>query len=381
MGVNKLETVRKEIAPASSNDYNYADLTGKKFAVDSLTKLYEIIIAIRGNHNGNDLLTSDGRVVSHIIGVLTKVFRLIENNIDTCWVFDGDQPDIKKSAIEERRRIRLQAEEKLCQIDSLTAEERIKLRKKTVCITPEIIADTKRLLTLIGIPIVQSIGEAEAQCAALVIGNKVDGVLTEDTDALVFGANILYKLVPSPTNKAKKMIREIRLPDFLKTSNLTHDQFIEFCILLGTDYNPGVKGFGPITLYNEFLNHRSIKKFIEHVDNLNKKLKEDNKPVRIYIPEEIRNNSDIIIKYYKEAIVIDPDYISVNWNKPDFEGLRKFLCVEFELNDDRINKKIDRLKQLWERREAHQNKIHHGGCSISLSNYTMFQHLEINVSA
>lgn len=53
--------------------------------------------------------------------------------------------------------------------------------------------EAKKLLQLMGIPIVQAPCEAEAQCAALVRHGKAFATATEDMDALTFGSNILLR--------------------------------------------------------------------------------------------------------------------------------------------------------------------------------------------
>lgn len=44
------------------------------------------------------------------------------------------------------------------------------------------------MLRLMGVPVIQAPGEAEAQCSYMNKNGKVDAVCTEDTDCLVFGA-------------------------------------------------------------------------------------------------------------------------------------------------------------------------------------------------
>ena len=53
--------------------------------------------------------------------------------------------------------------------------------------------DLKRVLKLMGIPYVNAPFEAESQCAYLELMGLVDGVITEDSDALLFGSKKVYR--------------------------------------------------------------------------------------------------------------------------------------------------------------------------------------------
>lgn len=61
------------------------------------------------------------------------------------------------------------------------------------------------MLTLMGVPVIQAPGEAEAQCSYLNKIGKVDAVCTEDTDSLVFGTQLLLREL----NNKKEPIVEI----------------------------------------------------------------------------------------------------------------------------------------------------------------------------
>ena len=52
---------------------------------------------------------------------------------------------------------------------------------------------TQELFTLFGLPYLVAPGEAEAQCAYLETSGQVEGVLTDDNDALLFGAQAVYR--------------------------------------------------------------------------------------------------------------------------------------------------------------------------------------------
>ncbi len=46
---------------------------------------------------------------------------------------------------------------------------------------------------MFGLPHLVAPGEAEAQCAYMESSGQVEGVLTDDNDALLFGAHTLYR--------------------------------------------------------------------------------------------------------------------------------------------------------------------------------------------
>lgn len=57
----------------------------------------------------------------------------------------------------------------------------------------QMIDDAKKMLTLMGIPVIEASEEAEAQCCELVLKGNADAVASEDMDCLTFGAGILLR--------------------------------------------------------------------------------------------------------------------------------------------------------------------------------------------
>jgi flap endonuclease-1 len=68
------------------------------------------------------------------------------------------------------------------------------------------------MLKLMGMPIIEAPGEAEATCATLCKAGKVFASATEDLDALTFGTKILLR----GFNSKKEPITEINHDEMMK---------------------------------------------------------------------------------------------------------------------------------------------------------------------
>merc|ERR1711972_1194234 len=214
----------------------------------------------------NNLTNEAGEVTSHIIGMLTRTIRLMENGIKPVYVFDGKPPELKLAELAERRQKRDDATANLqTAMESGDQEQILKATKGTVRVTKEQNEQTKQLLRLMGIPVVDAPSEAEATCAALCRDGKVYAAATEDADCLTFGTKVLVRNLMAAESQ-KKQILEVSLERVLEQLNITMDQFIDFCILSGCDYCDTLKGVGPSTAMRMIVQHGSIEKVIENLD-------------------------------------------------------------------------------------------------------------------
>jgi len=105
-------------------------------------------------------------------------------------------------------------------------------------------------------------GEAEKYCAKLAREKLVDFVVTEDLDTLCFGSPNLVRGITTDSPKV------IYLENLLACMSLTYDEFVDFCILSGSDFTISPKGFGPATAMKEFL---KSEKMLDKVNYLAKK--------------------------------------------------------------------------------------------------------------
>jgi len=104
------------------------------------------------------------------------------------------------------------------------------------------IKEAKHLGMALGIPCLDGVEEAEAQCALLNFASLCDGCFTSDSDSFLFGARTVYRDV---------FIGEggyvicYEMEDIEKKLGFGRNSLISLAVLLGSDYSNGVLGFGP----------------------------------------------------------------------------------------------------------------------------------------
>ena len=356
MGVNSLGKLLKTVLGKDSKAIIERDLgsySGQVVAIDASLQLYRFVLAIRNSNGGHDMRTISGKLTSHIFGIKCKAIQLLRNGILPIFVFDGVPPSIKQKTLQDRKKVKIKARNKLQDGQYETETEKIKLVKRTFFITEQHIKELQKMLDLMGLPYIQAVGEAESQCAALdmIPHVNVNGVVTEDWDALLFGCK---KMLRNFSNKGK--VSEVNLDAILEELELTHEQFIELCIILGTDYCSGIKGIGPVQAYNTYKKFGNMDGFLKHVRDM-KGRGSDNMYSRCTIPKEfeepvlfegsIWKRWEVVKEYYLNAYVKDPFKIDLNWKKPDINGFKHFMSVENEFEDSMISKDTDTILQLY----------------------------------
>ncbi|KAI5185810.1 flap endonuclease-1 [Nematocida homosporus] len=257
MGIHKLCEVIRERAPQAISQTQIGKYRGWKVAIDASMILYQSLVAIR---YGKDSLTNaQGETTAHIQGILYKTVNLLEKGVTPLFVFDGVAPDLKTELLDKRKERKVQAEKALQLAEDLQEIE--KLAKRTVRATKYHVDSAQELLRCLGVPYLVAPGEAEAYCSILNSTGIVDGVVTEDMDALAFGAKVLLRNF-LPALMKKGSIMEIKLDRVLADMKLDQDSFVDLCILLGCDYCKSPKGVGPKKAFELIRDFKSINNLI-----------------------------------------------------------------------------------------------------------------------
>jgi len=124
--------------------------------------------------------------------------------------------------------------------DHQMRDELNKQQRDMDTVTDEMKEEIMQLLQLFGIPYVEAPAEAEAQACTLEALGLVDGVVTEDSDAFVFGGKKVYKNIFDD----QKYVEAYFASDAEKDLGLSHNHLVALAMLLGGDYTEGVKGVG-----------------------------------------------------------------------------------------------------------------------------------------
>ena len=307
-------------------------LRGRSIAVDGNLELYQFLSVMR-TRDGRPLEDSKGRITSHLNGLAFRTTRLIgDYDIRPVFVFDGPPPELKRQEIQKRREAREKSQREyeaaIAAGDTATAWSKAVMTSR---LTRPMVEEAKTLLTLLGIPWVQAPSEGEAEAAFLARQGRVWAAGSKDYDSLLFGAPRLVRFLavasseflPS-TGRSRAVPPEVLdLEENLHHLGLTREQLIDVAILVGTDFDTGVKGIGPKTAVKRVREWGSL----------------DRAPaeVRSALPDRL----DEIRAFFLNPPIADA--VDVTARPLDGAGVLRFLCDERDFSPARVESVLGRL--------------------------------------
>ncbi|RNF26210.1 flap endonuclease-1 (FEN-1) [Trypanosoma conorhini] len=339
MGILGLSKLLYDRSPSAIREHELKSYFGRRIAIDASMTIYQFLIAMKGFQDGQgvELTNEAGEVTSHLNGLFTRTLRMVDEGLRPIYVFDGKPPTLKASELQERRQRAEEAQQMFETAKEEGNDELMeKMSKRTVRVSKDQMEEAKKLLHLMGIPVVQAPSEAEAQCAELVKKHKAWAVATEDMDALTFGAPVLLRHLTYSEAK-KRPIAEFHLDEVLSMTGLTMPQFIDLCILLGCDYVPKISGIGPQKAWEGIKKHGDIETLLQSLDAARHKVPDG------FHFEEAR-------QFFLAPEVTPGEEVEVQFREPDEEGLIKFLVEEKLFNRERVVKGIQRLRSALTRK-------------------------------
>lgn len=326
MGVNLKDIIH-------ADEIKIKDLSGKKIGIDAYNWTYQFLSTIR-LRTGELLKDSKGRVTSHLIGIFNRTINLLKDGIKPVYVWDGKPPEFKNKTLQAREKIKVRAEKafKLAKTD----EERRKYAQQTSRLTQDMIKDANEVLDVLGVPFILAPSEGEAQISYMVKKGDLWACASQDWDSLLFGSRFLIRNLSISGKKKipRTMIYKTINPELidldknLKRLGINRKQLIMIAMLIGTDYCPGVKGYGP----------KKSLEIVRKEKTLEKVMRQINWDFEVE-PREV-------LSWFLNPKTTDK--YKLEWKKPDYNAVLKLLVDEYEFNQDRVE---NQLKQILDNKK------------------------------
>jgi 5'-3' exonuclease len=285
MGIKSLHRLLEKYAPNCYRHVHLSQYAYKKIAIDISLYLYKYK-AIHGNR--------------WLECFLTLITCLRKWDVHCIFIYDGKAPVEKVEEQLRRRESRAKLNIKIQDIEKEIADfeetgtigtlieeihkkeggvvslfrknvpniniELVKtkveaMKNMMIHITPEDISLSKNLFDVLHIPYVEAPNEAERYAAQLCVDGKIDGVLSEDTDVLVYGTPIF--LTKIDTNN--ETVIEITHAVIREEMDMTTETFRDLCIMCSCDYNSNIPSIGPEKSYQLLREHHTIENVIDEL--------------------------------------------------------------------------------------------------------------------
>ncbi|CCL98226.1 uncharacterized protein FIBRA_00220 [Fibroporia radiculosa] len=205
--------------------------------------------------------------------------RLLQHyRIKPYIVFDGGPLPAKQGTESDRKKRR---DENLARANALAAQGKHGQAReyyvKCIDVTPQMAYQLIKALRAESVPYVVAPYEADAQLAYLERIGIVDGIITEDSDLLVFGCKkVLFKLDPTSAT-----IICVSRADFASVTSGSSGgisllgwsdvQFRSMAILSGCDYLPSIQGIGLKTAHSLLRKYKTVENVIRALNLEGKK--------------------------------------------------------------------------------------------------------------
>lgn len=337
----------KDIIPR--REIEISDLNGKTVCVDAFNMLYQFLSTIR-QPDGTPLMDNRKRVTSHLSGIFYRNVNLLNEGLKLVYVFDGKPPALKGKTHEIRGGNRDVARERYSeakQLEDIGAMRRYS--SQMIRLDDKMIEESKELLEAMGVAVVQAPGEGEAEAAYLTKINKdAYATVSQDYDCLLFGAPVLIRNLGLARKRktfsgwVEIMPEKIELEKVLNQLEINLDQLICLGILVGTDYNPkGIPGIGQKKALDIVKKYKQPVLIFESIEEQ-----------MMSLPEADWFDWKEIFELFHKPSVVKADF---KFGKVDEAKIKKILVENHDFSEDRVEKQLDKLRELKEKRK--QNSL------------------------
>ena len=306
---------------AAIEDVSFDSLSGSVVAVDAHNWLYRYLTTTVKFTADSVYTTADGEEVANLVGVVQGLPKFFEHDVTPVLVFDGGVTDLKSDEVERRREQREKAEQRRQEAEEAgDSVEAARLEARTQRLTDTIHETTRGLLDRLDVPYIEAPAEGEAQCAHMAAVGDADYAGSEDYDTMTFGAPLTLRQL---TSKGDPELMDLQKT--LDKHDITYEQLVDVALLMGTDFNEGVSGYGPKTAVKAIKEHGDIWGVMEADD--------------VYV-----ENADRIRELFFDPPVTDDYEIDLDVD-PDIEAARRYVTEEWEVDPDEVERGFERIEE------------------------------------
>jgi 5'-3' exonuclease len=295
MGIKKLTSFLKTNFPELFHVQKWEDFFGKKVCFDVS------IFMCKFKQQSNT-----GPKYQYLDCFLNLILKLRSHNVHPIFVFDGGYPDEKIKEKERRQSEKIKQGEKIKQLEKdilcfretkvvstllldvyrrerqreekqrqslllrpkqsfslcVVLNKLEKMKNNTISISPDDYKKLQELLSILRVPWLVAGEEAEKHCVYLIKKGIAEAVCSEDSDCLAYGAS---KFLCKP-NFSNGTFCCIEFDDILDVWSWNREQFLDFCIMCGTDYNSNIRGIGVSKAFDLINTYKSIDSLPSYID-------------------------------------------------------------------------------------------------------------------
>lgn len=205
-------------------------------------------------------------------------------------------------------------------IDMKWIEKKIEQKRSQLySVSPEDFNIARELFRILHVPYYTAPGEAEKMCSAMCISGLVSAVMSEDTDVMAYGAPVFLTKIDTGSDTCVR----ITYNQVIESLKLTKDQFLDLCIMCGTDYNPNIPRIGSKSAYKRVIQHGGIDQIASETA-LDTSVLNHKRVRQLFTEFQIENDALFKIPFC---------------GTPDFTDLEKFVSIQkIQVNIEKLRK-------------------------------------------
>jgi flap endonuclease-1 len=231
MGIRGLQQWIRWVAPTSIQSPEWTSLSHTCIGIDILGFLY------RAKSRGMYPIV----YVAHLIAMCRRL------EIEPIIIFDGKPPSEKQSTLEQRTALRAESNIKKTAIlqtsnpDVSMVKELQKLELNSTYFTSEERDQVKQFLYSCGVLSLNASGEADNTLAYFSRKGWISAVISSDFDLLPRGVELLIVPTSDGLPNENSGWKQYTLSNILQLSDMSYNQFVEMCVLMGSDYTSNMR--------------------------------------------------------------------------------------------------------------------------------------------